>query len=123
MVVGPEDVLAYILAELWSHLMHPVLDALVMCRAGPDHTSNARRASALLLMVRVRLPSESLGTALHNLSQDSGDFFTTLSILLYLLDYPTPCSDYYCMYTSWPRAYFHNSSGSSINSSTIVGST
>ena len=69
-------------------------------RAGPDHTSNARRASAPLLMVRVRLPSEPLGTALHNLSRDSGDFFTTLSILLYLLDYPTPRSDYYRMYTS-----------------------
>ena len=91
--------------------------------AGPDYTSDARRASAPLLTVRVRLPSESLGTALHNLSQDSGDFFTTLSILLYLLDYPTPRSDYYRMYTSWPHAYFCSSSGSSINSSTIVGST
>ena len=30
MVVGPEDVLAYILAKLWSHLLHPVLDALAI---------------------------------------------------------------------------------------------
>ena len=30
MVVGPEDVFAYILAELWSHVMHPVLDALAI---------------------------------------------------------------------------------------------
>ena len=91
--------------------------------AGPDHTSNARLASAPLLTVRVRLPSELLGTPLHNLSQDSGNFFTTLSILLYLLYYPTPRSDYYRMYTSWSRIYFRSSSGSSINSSTIVGST
>ena len=85
--------------------------------------SDARCASAPLLPVRVRLPSELLGTALHNLSRDSGDLFTTLSILLYLLNYPTPRSDYYCMYASWPLAYFHSSSGSSINSSTIVSST
>ena len=92
-------------------------------RAGPDYTSDTRRASAPLLTVRIRLPSESLRTALHNLSRDSGDFFATLSILLYLLNYPTPRSDYYRMYTSWPHAYFRSSSGSSINSSTIVSST
>ena len=97
---------------------------LVVTRcAGPDHTSDAQCVSAPLLTVCIQLPSESLGTALHNLSRDSGDFFTTLSILLYLLYYPTACSDYYRMYTSWPCIYFHNSSGSSINSSTIVGST
>ena len=66
-------------------------------RAGPDYTSDARRVSAPLLTVRVRLPLESLGTALHNLSWDSGDFFTTLSILLYLLDYLTPRSNVHLM--------------------------
>ena len=91
-----------------------------LCRSRPY---NAQRTSAPLLTVCVWLPSEPLGTVLHNLSWDSGDFFTTLSILLYLLCYLTPCSDYLHMYTSWPRLYFHSSSGSSINSSTIVGST
>ena len=34
------------------------------------------------------------GTALHNLSQDTGDLLTSLSFLLYLLIFPMPRSDH-----------------------------
>ena len=72
-------------------------------------------------------PSVTLGTpgtALHNLSQDTGDLFTSLSFLLYLLIFPMPRSDYLLrVFLMFSLIYFCSSSGSSINSSTIVGST
>ena len=72
-------------------------------------------------------PSVTLGTpgtALHNLSRDTGDLFTSLSFLLYLLIFPMPCSDYLPrVFLMFSLIYFRSSSGSSINSSTIVGST
>ena len=72
-------------------------------------------------------PSVTLGTpgtALHNLSRDTGDLFTSLSFLLYLLIFPMPRSDYLpCVFLMFSLIYFRSSSGSSINSSIIVGST
>ena len=69
-------------------------------------------------------PSATLGTsgtALHNLSRDTGDLFTSLSFSLYLLIFPMPRSDY--LLRVFLMFSFHSSSSSSINSSTIVGST
>ena len=72
-------------------------------------------------------PSATLGTpgtVLHNLSRDTSDPLTSLSFLLYLLIFPMPCSDYLpCVFLMFSLIYFHSSSSSSINSSTIVGST
>ena len=72
-------------------------------------------------------PSVTLGTpgtALHNLSQNTGDLFTSLSFLLYLLIFPMPRSDYLpCVFLMFSLIYFRSSSGDSINSSAIVGST
>ena len=72
-------------------------------------------------------PSATLGTSgtvLHNLSRDTGDLFTSLSFLLYLLIFLMPRSDYLPrVFLMFSLIYFHSSSGSSINSSTIVGST
>ena len=66
----------------------------------------------------------TLGTALHNLSRDTGDLFTSLSFLLYLLIFPMPRSDYLPrIFLMFLLIYFRSSSGSSINSSAIVGST
>ena len=71
-------------------------------------------------------PSATLGTpgtALHNLSQDTGDLLTSLSLLLYLLIFPMH-SDYLPhVFLMFSLIYFRSSSGSSINSSNIVGST
>ena len=72
-------------------------------------------------------PSVTLGTlgmALHNLSRDTGDLFTSLSFLLYLLIFPMSRSDYLPrVFLMFSLIYFRSSSGSSINSSTIVGGT
>ena len=72
-------------------------------------------------------PSVTLGTpgtVLHNLSWDTGDLFTSLSFLLYLLIFPMPRSDYLPrVFLMFSLIYFRSSSSSSINSSTIVGST
>ena len=63
-------------------------------------------------------------TVLHNLSRDTGDLFTSLSFLLYLLIFPMPRSDYLPhVFLMFSLIYFRSSSGSSINSSAIVGST
>ena len=63
-------------------------------------------------------------TALHNLSRDTGDPLTSLSFLLYLLIFPMPRSDYLPhVLLMFLLIYFRSSSGSSINSSTIVSST
>ena len=62
--------------------------------------------------------------ALHNLSRDTGDLLTSLSLLLYLLIFLMPCSDYLPhVFLMFSLIYFHSSSSSSINSLTIVGST
>ena len=64
------------------------------------------------------------GTVLHNLSWDTGDLLTPLSFLLYLLIFPMPHSDYLpCVFLMFLLIYFCSSFSSSINSSTIVGST
>ena len=72
-------------------------------------------------------PSATLGTpraVLHNLSQDTGDLLTSLSFLSYLLIFPMPRSDYLPhVFLMFLLIYFRSSSGSSINSLTIVGST
>ena len=72
-------------------------------------------------------PSATLripGTALPNLSRDTGDLLTSLSFLLYLLIFLMPRSDYLpCVFLMFSLIYLHSSSGSSINSSIIVGST
>ena len=72
-------------------------------------------------------PSATLGTprtALHNLSQDTSDLLTSLSLLLYLLIFPMPRSDYLPrVFLMFSLIYFRSSSGSSINSLTIAGST
>ena len=72
-------------------------------------------------------PSATLGpsgTALHNLSWDTGDPLTSLSFPLYLLIFPMPHSDYLPhVLLMFSLIYFHSSSSSSINSLTIVSST
>ena len=87
-----------------------------------------RQSSTDALTLRSRrLPSATLGTpgtALHNLSRDTGDLLTSLSFPLYLLIFLMPRSDYLLrVFLMFSLIYFRSSSGSSINSSIIVGST
>ena len=107
-------VLLYMLLLLHNlHFIHE-------CCAVPIPTLVSRRAYAPIPSVTLGTP----GTALHNLSRDTGDLFTSLSFLLYLLIFPMPRSDYLPrVFLMFSLIYFHSSSGSSINSSTIVGST
>ena len=94
----------------------------VTCHAGLDPMPDIRRMSALILSVCLQLSSEPLGMALHNLSHDSGDFCMTLSSCIYFVTQYLILITYR-VYTSWSHLYFHSSSGSSINSSTLVGTT
>ena len=92
------------------------------CRSDTDGHRPTRLRSDL-----VGPPSATFGTprtALHNLSRDTGDLLTSLSFLLYLLIFPMPRSDYLPrVFLMFSLIYFRSSSGSSINSSIIVGST
>ena len=95
-----------------------------MCRAGPIPTTNGRRAYTPIPSVHLSATLGTPGTALHNLSRDTGDLLTSLSLLLYLLIFPMPRSDYLArVFLMFLLIYFRSSSGSSINSSTIVDST
>ena len=91
------------------------------CRSNTDSRWLTRLRSNL-----VGPPSATLGTpgtALHILSQDTGDPLTSLSFPLYLLIFPMPRSDYLPrVLLMFSLIYFRSSSGSSINSSTTVGS-
>ena len=102
--------------------LHSVLKCYVPCRS---NTNN--RQPMCFCSDSVGPPSATLGTpgmALHNLSWDTGDLLTSLSFLLNLLIFPMPRSDYIPhVFLMFSLIYFCSSSGSSINSSTIVGNT
>ena len=99
---------------------------LPLCYAPCRSDTNGRRPTRLRSN-SVGPPSATLrtpGTALHNLSRDTGDLLTSLSFLLYLLIFLMPRSDYLPrVFLMFSLIYFRSSSGSSINSSIIVGST
>ena len=98
----------------------------VTCHAGPIPMANT---PSVLCSDSVGLPLatlRTLGTVLHNLSWDTGDPFTSLSFLLYLLAPWCLILIIYCVYSSCSHLYTsmdHSSSGSSIDSSTIVSIT
>ena len=100
----------------WKSYMNMI--PLSSCYAPCRSDTNSHRPTRLR-SDPVGPPSATLGTpgtALHNLSQDTGDLLTSLSFLLYLLIFPMPRSDYLPrVFLMFSLIYFCSSSGSSIN--------